>query len=134
MSEGDEFKLQGGAATNTEGEQGSEGKKKCDHVLNGTVAVQKSLRFLSVLNFEYGQDYRDGCVIVGFHSRASSCATAICAGVMRRAMMSRFFTADWSPCAADKMNPYGQKIKTARKSSSYLIRAWSRRGSSATFF
>jgi ferredoxin len=29
---------------------------------------------------------------------------------------------------------YGQKIKTARKSSSYLIRAWSRRASSATFF
>src|SRR5664280_2573972 len=28
----------------------------------------------------------------------------------------------------------GQKIKTAGKSSSYLIRAWSRRGSSATFF
>jgi len=30
--------------------------------------------------------------------------------------------------------PYGQKIKTVRKSSSYLMRAWSRRASSATFF
>jgi hypothetical protein len=29
---------------------------------------------------------------------------------------------------------YGQEIKTARKSSSYPIRAWSRRASSATFF
>jgi len=31
MSQGDEFKLQGGAAANTEREQGNEGGKNCDH-------------------------------------------------------------------------------------------------------
>src|ERR1035437_9028466 len=30
-------------------------RKECDHVRNGTVVVQKSLGFLSVSNFEYGQ-------------------------------------------------------------------------------
>src|SRR5450759_2143060 len=55
MSKGDELQLQGGAATNTEGEQGNEGGKYRDHVRNGTVVVQKSLGFLSVSNFEYGQ-------------------------------------------------------------------------------
>jgi hypothetical protein len=34
-----------------------------------------------------------GCCVVGFHSRASFCASAICAGVMSRATKSRFFTA-----------------------------------------
>lgn len=58
MSKGDE--LQGGAATNTEGEQGNEGGKYRDHVRNGTVVVQKSLGFLSVSNFEYGQVTANG--------------------------------------------------------------------------
>ena len=35
--------------------------------------------------------YRGG--LVGFHSRASFCASAICAGVISPAATSRFFTA-----------------------------------------
>src|ERR1035437_9069106 len=55
MSQGDELKLQRGAAAKAEGEQGNEGGKNRDHGCNGTVVVQKSLGFLSVSNFEYGQ-------------------------------------------------------------------------------
>ena len=51
MSKGDELQLQGGAATNTEGEQGNEGGKYRDHVRNGTVVVQKSLGFLDLPEF-----------------------------------------------------------------------------------
>jgi hypothetical protein len=40
------------------------------------------------MNSEAG--YRGGCA-VGFHSRASFCASAICAGVMHRAILSRLF-------------------------------------------
>jgi hypothetical protein len=47
--------------------------------------------------------YRVGC-FVGFHSRASFCASAICAGVMRRAIRSRKVAAPSLPCAADKVN------------------------------
>ena len=36
----------------------------------------------------------------GFHSRASCCASAICAGVINHASESRFATASFSPCAA----------------------------------
>jgi hypothetical protein len=45
-----------------------------------------------------------GCCLVGFHSRASFCASAIWAGVMRRAMRSRKVAAPSLPCAADKLN------------------------------
>jgi hypothetical protein len=40
----------------------------------------------------------------GFHSRASFCASAICAGVMRWATRSRLVAASLTPCAADKFN------------------------------
>jgi hypothetical protein len=43
--------------------------------------------------------YRDGCV-VGFHSRASFCASAICAGVISFEKISRLFAAAASPFAA----------------------------------
>jgi hypothetical protein len=39
--------FQGGAATNTEGEQGSQGGKNRDHAHDGMAATQKSLGFLS---------------------------------------------------------------------------------------
>ena len=42
--------------------------------------------------------------LVGFHSRASFCASAICAGVMSRAIRSRKVAAPSLPCAADKLN------------------------------
>src|ERR1035438_6639593 len=38
----------------------NEGGKYRDHVRNGTVVVQKSLGFLSVSNFEYGQVTANG--------------------------------------------------------------------------
>jgi len=47
--------------------------------------------------------YFAGCVI-GFHSRASFCASAICSGVMCCATKSRFFAATLSPCTADKLS------------------------------
>ena len=40
---------------------------------------------------------------VGFHSRASRCASAICAGVILAATLSRFFAATPAPCAAAKL-------------------------------
>jgi hypothetical protein len=44
---------------------------------------------------------RDGAgVDVGFHSRASFCASAIWAGVMRLATISRFLTASLNPLVA----------------------------------
>ena len=51
----------------------------------------------------FKRTYRGACLI-GFHSRASFCASAICAGVMFPAALSRSFTASWLPCAADKLN------------------------------
>jgi hypothetical protein len=45
MPKRDNFKFQGGATTNTEGEQGSQGRKNRDHVHDG-MATQKSLGFL----------------------------------------------------------------------------------------
>ena len=47
---------------------------------------------------------REGDCIFGFHSRASLCASAVCAGVMRRAIRSRKAAAPSLPCAADKLN------------------------------
>jgi len=46
MPKRDNLKFQGGAATNTEGEQGSEGRKNRDHAHDGMAAMQKSLGFL----------------------------------------------------------------------------------------
>jgi hypothetical protein len=55
MSKGDELKFEGGAATNTEGEQGNPGRKNRDHAHDDMAATQKSLGFLSVRSFEQGQ-------------------------------------------------------------------------------
>ena len=55
MSQGDEFKLQGGAAANTEREQGNEGRKNCDHAHDGMAVARKSLAFLNFLSFEQPQ-------------------------------------------------------------------------------
>jgi hypothetical protein len=51
ISQGDEFKLQGGAAANTEREQGNEGGKNCDHVDKGMAGTRKSLAFLGLSEF-----------------------------------------------------------------------------------
>jgi hypothetical protein len=51
MSQGDQFKLQGGAAANTEREQGNEGGKNCDHAHDGMAGTRKSLEFLHVSEF-----------------------------------------------------------------------------------
>jgi hypothetical protein len=51
MSQGDEFKLQGGAAANTEREQGNEGGKNCDHAHDGMAVARKSLAFLCLSEF-----------------------------------------------------------------------------------
>src|SRR5262249_28773533 len=48
-------------------------------------------------------DYRDGCV-VGLHSCASFCASAICSGVIRRAIRSRKAAAPSLPWDADNSN------------------------------
>ena len=45
--------------------------------------------------------YRSG---FDFHSRASFCALAICAGVIRRATRFRLLIASWSPRAAAKLS------------------------------
>ena len=46
MPKRDDLKFQGGAATNAEGEQGSQGGKNHDHAHNAMAATQKSLGFL----------------------------------------------------------------------------------------
>jgi hypothetical protein len=51
MPKGDELKLQRGAATNTEGEQGSEGGKNRDHAHDGMAPTQKSLFSFADLKF-----------------------------------------------------------------------------------
>jgi hypothetical protein len=51
MSQGDEFKLQRGAAANAEREQGNEGGKNCDHAHDGMAVTRKSLAFLGLLEF-----------------------------------------------------------------------------------
>jgi hypothetical protein len=43
MPKRDNLKFQGGAATNTEGEQGNQGRKNRDHAPDGMAAMQKSL-------------------------------------------------------------------------------------------
>jgi hypothetical protein len=51
MSQGDEFKLQGGAAANTEREQGNQGGKNCDHAHDGMAVARKSPAFLGLSEF-----------------------------------------------------------------------------------
>jgi hypothetical protein len=46
MPKRDNLKFQGGAATNTKGEQGNQGRKNRDHAHDGMAATQKSLGFL----------------------------------------------------------------------------------------
>src|SRR5664280_1630256 len=58
MSQGDEFKLQGGAAANTEREQGNEAGKNCDHAHDDMALARKSLAFLNFQDFEQPQALR----------------------------------------------------------------------------
>ena len=51
MSQGDELKLQGGAAANAEREQGNEGGKNCEHAHDGMAVTRKSPAFLGLLEF-----------------------------------------------------------------------------------
>ena len=51
MSQGDEFKLQRGAAANAEREQGNEGGKNCEHAHDGMAVTRKSLAFFGLLEF-----------------------------------------------------------------------------------
>jgi hypothetical protein len=51
LSQGDELKLQGGAAANTEREQGNEGGKNYDHAHDGMAVTQISLAFLGLSEF-----------------------------------------------------------------------------------
>ena len=54
MSQGDEFELQGEAATNPEREQGSEGGQKREHVGDGMTVALKNLYLPSFWSFERG--------------------------------------------------------------------------------
>jgi len=47
---------------------------------------------------------RAGAHFVGFHSRASRCASAICSGVIFKTNLSRALFASSRPCAAAKLN------------------------------
>ena len=51
MSQGDELKLQGGAAANAKREQGDEGGKNCEHAHDGMAVTRKSLAFFGLLEF-----------------------------------------------------------------------------------
>jgi hypothetical protein len=51
MSQGDELKLQGGAAANAEREQGNVGGKNCEHAHDGMAVTRKSLAFFGLLEF-----------------------------------------------------------------------------------
>jgi hypothetical protein len=51
MSQGDEFKLQGSAAANTEREQGNESGKNGNHAHNGMAVARESPAFLSLSEF-----------------------------------------------------------------------------------
>jgi len=51
MAKGDELKFQGGAATNTEGEQGNQGGKNRDHADDGKAMAQEPPDFLGVSEF-----------------------------------------------------------------------------------
>jgi hypothetical protein len=46
MPKRNNLKFQSGTATNTEGEQGNQGRKNRDHAHDGMAATQKSLGFL----------------------------------------------------------------------------------------
>ena len=53
----------------------------------------------------YAANNLDTCTgYFGFHSRASFCASAICAGVILAATLSRCLTASASPLAATRLN------------------------------
>jgi len=45
MPKGDELKFQGGTTSNTEGKQGTEGKKNRDHAQDGMVAAFTALGY-----------------------------------------------------------------------------------------
>jgi hypothetical protein len=67
MSQGDEFKLQGGAAANTEREQGNEGGKNCDHAHDDMALARKSLAFLNFQDFEQPHPcttYKTGTIVL----------------------------------------------------------------------
>ena len=51
MPKCDNLKFQGGAASNTEGEQGSQGGKNRDHAHDGMAATQEPLGFLGDSEF-----------------------------------------------------------------------------------
>ena len=55
MPKGDELKFQGGTTSNTEGEQGNEGRKNRDHAHDGMARTQRSLFFSTDWNFEQAQ-------------------------------------------------------------------------------
>src|SRR5258707_9097102 len=55
MPKGDELKFQGGTTSNTEREQGNEGRKNRDHAHDGRVPPQESLLFSPIWNFEQAQ-------------------------------------------------------------------------------
>jgi hypothetical protein len=54
MPKGDEFKFPGGTTSNTEGEQGNEGRKNPDHAHDGMAPTQESLFFFNGLEFWAG--------------------------------------------------------------------------------
>ena len=92
-----------------------------EHFARGLVGGRSSLNFivaasricaLSPINWLIVSTDMRSCEIrpnranyfVGFPSRVSFCASAICAGVMSVAIISRFFVATWSPAAAARLN------------------------------
>jgi len=51
MSQGDDFELQRGAATQAEGEEGDDGGKQRDHAHDATASVLKSPGVLGISEF-----------------------------------------------------------------------------------
>jgi len=51
MSQGDELKLQGGAAANPKREQGNERGKNCDHAHDSMAVARKALGLLDFSEF-----------------------------------------------------------------------------------
>jgi hypothetical protein len=58
MPKRDNLEFRGGAATNTEGEQGNQGRKNRDHAHDGMAAPQKSLGSSAIRSLS-----RDTCLI-----------------------------------------------------------------------
>jgi hypothetical protein len=58
MSKGDEFKFEGGAATEAEREHGNDGGKNRIHAHDGKAAAQKSLGIPDISEFRAGTDGR----------------------------------------------------------------------------